>query len=180
MTDVAEALAVVEAVEVVAGAAEVVVFDTEVVEEPAAFEDVAAEEVALAVVFAAAVVVVVVSMVVVADVVVSVFSLRNASMDRGKAVINNSSLFVNLVDFGEPMVKLNGIFDFLISEKSVHSFYSFKSSSHSSNDWEGATDWIRYTDNGNVYHDMVQQDDLNDENYVILPVERKVLVRKRG
>ena len=88
--------------------------------------------------------------------------------------------YEKLLESDPDRVKLNGIFDFLISEKSVHSFYSFKSSSHSSNDWEGATDWIRYTDNGNVYHDMLQQDDLNDENYVILPVERKVLVRKRG
>lgn len=88
--------------------------------------------------------------------------------------------YEKLLEKDPDRVRLNGIFDFLISEDCVHSFYSFKSSSHSSNDWEGATDWIRYTDNGNVYHDMLQEDDLNDENYVIIPVERNVLVRKRG
>ena len=85
-----------------------------------------------------------------------------------------------LLDSDPERIKLNGIFDFLISEECVHSFYSFKSSSHSHNDELGATNWIKYTDNGNVYHDMLQQDDLNDENYVILPVDRSVLVRKRG
>lgn len=88
--------------------------------------------------------------------------------------------YEKLLNSDPDRIKLNGIFDFLISEESVHSFYSFKSSSHSSNDEPDATDWIRYTDTGNVYHNSLQQDDLNDENYVILPVERNVLVRKRG
>lgn len=79
------------------------------------------------------------------------------------------------------MTKLNGIFDFLISENSVHNFRCFKSSSHSYNDYPGATDWIKYTDTGNVYHDSLLEDDLVD-GYELVSMEKNknVLTRKRG
>ena len=78
-------------------------------------------------------------------------------------------------------IKLYGIFDCLVSEISVVPFNSFKSSSSSSNDYPGATNWIRYTDTGNVYHHPLEEDDLVD-GYELVPTQddKKVLTRKRG
>ena len=83
---------------------------------------------------------------------------------------------------------LDAIFDFLISEKSVHNFLSFKGIYWEVDESEkikagyGITDWVNYTDLGNTYHNPLTESDLIDKNYKLVSVEenKNVLSRKRG
>lgn len=83
---------------------------------------------------------------------------------------------------------LAAIFDFLISEKSVHNFLSFKGiywkidESEKMKDGYGITNWVKYTKLGNVYHNPLSQSDLIDPEYELVSVQenKEVLTKKRG
>ena len=79
--------------------------------------------------------------------------------------------FEKLMSEDKDMVKLNGILDCLLFKLSVIPFDSFKCNGSRSNDWIGATDYIRYTKSGNVYHSLLNQSDLSDENYELPPAD---------
>jgi len=83
---------------------------------------------------------------------------------------------------------LDAIFEFLISEKSVHNFLSFKGiywevdESEKMKDGYGITDWVKYTDLGNIYHNPLTESDLLDDEYSLVSTQenKNVLTRKRG
>ena len=83
---------------------------------------------------------------------------------------------------------LDAMFEFLISEKSVHNFLSFKGLYYEIDESEkmkagyGVTNWVKYTKLGNTYHNPLSQSDLIDEESDLVSIEENkgVLTRKRG
>lgn len=67
---------------------------------------------------------------------------------------------------------LAAIFNFLISEECVHSYLSFKGKDY-------PIDADKFTDYGNKYHELMQESDVLDPNYVIVVADKSLVLTRK-
>lgn len=93
--------------------------------------------------------------------------------------------FDALLETEKSLLTLSAIFDFLISEESIHNFTCFKGlgyepgTSITSQDGYGITNWVKYTEYGNTYHDPLSEDDLVD-GYSLVNTQSYILTKNNN
>ena len=68
---------------------------------------------------------------------------------------------------------IQAVTDFLVSENRVHDYLSFKSTD------SNVAGGVKFTENGNVYHDMLDTNDFISDDYSMVGVETATMVLTR-